>query len=219
MFRRFVSLTAILLGAEFAFAQTEAPPPNTEFRITKLETSLVDSPNFSVPGYDKRVRRPGKWLEIEVTFDWQPSRATESKYLDDLTVSYFVLLNNKSREFPKGTLLTGSVSHMSVSQGKDMKSVMYVAPKTLERFFDGKLPVNASQAVLGLGAEISVGGKVVAGFTTSGRGPDKERPWAWWDDESFKEKTSGALLNKNETPFASLAYDYHEVIKPTSSSP
>lgn len=195
------------------------PPPNTEFRITKIETSLVDSPNFTVAGYDKRVRRPGKWLEIEVTFEWQPRRASSTLYLDDLTVTYFVLLNNKSREFPNGTLLTGSVTHMSVSQGKDLKSVMYIAPKTLERFFQGKPPVNAPQAIQGAGAEISLGGTVVAGFTTSGRGPDRERPWAWWDEESFKEKTPGALLNKNETPFSALAYDYHEVIKPNSSNP
>lgn len=216
MLRTACSLALILAVAAAGpvFSQQEAPPPpNTEFRITSIDVSLVDSPNFNVSGYDKRVRRPGKWLEIEVAFDWQP-RLPEPKYLDDLTVTYFVWLNNKSREFPNGALLTGSVTHMSVSQGKGMRSVMYIAPKTLERFFDGKLPVNASQALQGVGAEISVGGNVVAGFTPSGRGPERERPWAWWDAEMFKDKISGALLNKSETPFAVLAYDYHEVVKP-----
>lgn len=199
-----------------AAQQDAASLPNTDFKISKIETTLQDSPSLAASGYDKRVRKPGKWLEIEVVFDWQP-RAAEPKYMDDLSVNYFVLLNNKSQEFPAGTLLVGKVDHVSVSQGKDMRSVMFVSPKVLDRFFGGKTPVNVAQAVAGAGAEITVGGTVVAGFATSGRGSDKSRPWAWWDEDAYKEsRTPGVLLNKSETPFAALAWDYYEAIKPGS---
>jgi len=215
-----VSVAAFVMLASLPLAaQQEAapPPPNTEFTITKIDTAFQNSPGTSGSGYDKRVRDTGQWLEVEVTFNWQP-RVLEPKYLDDLTISYFVLLKNPSKESPAGTLLVGKVEHINVAQGKDLKSVMYVSPKSLQRLFDGKIPVNVKQTVAGAGAELLLGGAVVAGFATDGRGADKARPWAWWDAEMFKDKKSGVLLNKLETPFAPLAWDYHEEIKSTPAT-
>jgi hypothetical protein len=193
--------------------QPAPPPPNTEFKISAIDVELEQTPNFSVGSYDKKVRKPGEWLEVEATFDWQP-RLADPKYLDGLTARYFVLLSNKSKDAPQGVLLSGEVNHVDVAQGKDLKSVMYVAPRALERLFDGKLPVNASQAVAGVGVELVMGGQVVAGFTTGGRGSDKERPWAWWDEPAFQKRATGILLDKSATPFAHLSADYHEPTKP-----
>lgn len=194
------ALTALLAASLPAGAQQ----PNTEFRITKIEPGFQESPNFTGPRYDKRGGRAKSWLEVEVTFDWQP-RLKEPKYVEELTVNYYILLNNPSQQFPKGTLLVGSVNLASIPQEKDMHTVVYVSPRTLERFFDGKVPANAQQAIVDVGVTMSKQGQVVA--TTSWKSKSGE----WWP--SFQQ-TPGFVLNKNETPFAPLAWDYYEAVKP-----
>lgn len=197
-----VALTAFLATCLSSFAQQ----PNTEFRIAKIEPTFVESPTYSGVRYDKRGVKPGSWLEVEVTFEWQP-KLKEPKYTEELTANFYILLNNKSQQFPKGALLVGSVNMMSVPQGKDLHTVVYVSPRTLERMFDGKVPANATQAVVDVGVTLSKQGQTVATTTWKGTGE-------WWT--SFQQ-TPGYVLNKNETPFAPLAWDYYEAIKPKGS--
>jgi hypothetical protein len=193
------ALTAILV----ATLPCSAQQPNTEFRVTKIEPTFVESPTYSGVRYDKRGAKPGSWLEVEVTFEWQP-RLKEPKYTEELTANFYILLNNKSQQFPKGALLVGSVNMMSVPQGKDLHTVVYVSPRTLARMFDGKMPVNAAQAVTDVGVTLSKQGQTVATTTWKGSGE-------WW---TSYQQTPGYVLNKNETPFAPLAWDYYEAIKP-----
>lgn len=181
-----------------------AQQPNTEFKITKIEPSLMESPTYSGVRYDKRGAKAGSWLEIEVTFDWQP-RAKEPKYTEELTANFYILLNNVSQPFPKGALLVGSVNLMSIPQGKNLHTVVYVSPRTLERMFDGNAPGTAAAAVNDIGVTLSKQGQVVA--TTSW----KSKTGEWWPSY---QQTPGYVLNKNETPFAPLAWDYYEAIKP-----
>lgn len=143
-------------------------------------------------------------MEIEVTFAWQPSPLPIDRYADDIVLDYYVLLSNKSATFPRGTLLTGEVTHMSVpAMQNDLKSVMYISPRTLERFFDGKIPSSATSAIIDIGVTISRQGQILAQRSL-------KSPGIWWPQY---QKTSGFLLNKNETPFASLNSDYYEAIK------
>lgn len=181
-----------------------AQQPNTEFKITKIEPAFIESPTYSGVRYDKRGAKAGSWLEVEVTFDWQP-RLKEPKYTEELTANFYILLNNKGQQFPAGALLVGSVNLVSIPQGKDLHTVVYVSPRTLERMFDGKAPVNAAQAVTDVGVTLSKQGAVVA--TTSWKSTSGE----WWPRI---QQTPGFVLNKNETPFAPLAWDYYEAIKP-----
>ncbi len=183
---------------------THAQQPNTEFQITKIEPAFVDSPNYTGPRYDKRGAKAKAWLEVEVTFDWQP-RLKEPKYTEELTANFYILLDNKSKDNPKGTLLAGAVNLASIPQEKGMHTVVYVSPRTLERFFDGKAPVSAAQAVTDIGVTMSKQGQVVASTSW------KSKSGEWWPQF---QQTPGFVLNKNETPFAPLAWDYYEAIKP-----
>ncbi len=183
-----------------------AQQASQEFQISNIEFALQESPNFSVSGYNKKVRKATPWLEVEVTFDWTP-RLAEPKYLDDLVINYYILLSNKTKDFPQGALLVGTVNHVSVTQGKDLRSVAYVSPRTLEKMFDGKLPVNVGQTVAGVGVTLTSGGNVVAERSTSGRGQ-------WW---TTYQPTQGLVLNKMETPFAPIAWDYYEPVKSRSA--
>ncbi|MBJ7327247.1 MAG: hypothetical protein JHC52_07870 [Chthoniobacterales bacterium] len=196
------TLLACALLASALSAQ--AQQANTDFKITKITPDLVTTADYtySFGPKNKKVAKNKDFLELEVSFDWQP-RSKDPAFLDDLTLNYYVLLNNKSKEHPQGTLLTGSVTHAAIPQGKGMNSVMYVSPRTLERFFDGKSPTTATAAVVDVGVTITKQGATVAEGSWKGRGQ-------WW---STLQQVTGYVLNKNETPFAPLAWDYYEAIK------
>lgn len=184
-----------------------AQQANTDFKITKITPDLLTTPeyNFTFGPKNKKVAKNKDWLEVEVSFDWTP-RDPKPEFLDELTLNYYILLNNKDRENPKGTLLTGSVTHVAIPQGKGMNSVMYISPRTLERFFQGKIPTTANGALIDAGVTISKQGQLVAEASWKGRGQ-------WW---SSLQQVTGYVLNKSETPFAPLAWDYYEAIKARS---
>ena len=177
---------------------------NTEFQIVRITPDLVTTPEYSISygPKNKKVPKNKDFIELEVSFDWQP-KAKLPQFLDDLTLNYYVLLNNKSKEYPKGTLLIGSVTHTAIPQAKGMNSVMYISPRTLERFFDGKAPSTVSSAIVDVGVTVTKQGQLVAEKSWKGKGQ-------WW---SSLEQVNGYVLNKNETPFAPLAWDYYEAIK------
>ena len=177
---------------------------NTEFQIVRITPDLVTTPEYSISygPKNKKVPKNKDFIELEVSFDWQP-KAKLPQFLDDLTLNYYILLNNKSKEYPKGTLLIGSVTHTAIPQAKGMNSVMYISPRTLERFFDGKAPSTVSSAIVDVGVTVTKQGQLVAEKSWKGKGQ-------WW---SSLEQVNGYVLNKNETPFAPLAWDYYEAIK------
>lgn len=198
------SLLAILF---FAGTAVQAQQLNTEFKVTKIVPTLQASPNYSGAGYDKRGAKPGSWLEVEVAFDWLP-KLRDPLYLDDVTVNYYILLNAVSKDAPKGVLLSGSVAHVNVAQGKDARSVMFVSPQAIAKFFAGKVPTNAAQAVQDVGITISKGGELVAEGSWKGKGQ-------WWTLPIYKA-APGFLLNKTQTPFAPLSWDYFQEVKPAN---
>lgn len=195
-------VTSFLLAAGTLSIATAQPAK--DFQILKITPDLATTPeyNFSYGPKNKKVQKNKDWLEVEVSFEWQP-RDQKPEFLDELTFNYFILLNNKSRENPGGTLLTGTVTHVAIPQAKGLNSVMYVSPRTLERFFEGKIPSTASSAITDVGVIITKQGQTVAEASWKGRGQ-------WW---SALQQVSGYVLNKNDTPFAPLAWDYYEAIK------
>jgi len=194
----------VAISAISAFGQA----PNTEFRVLNIQPQFLGSPTYGGVRYDKRGSRGKEWLEVEVTFEWQP-RLRDPKYADELTFNYYILLKNKSALYPQGTLLVGSVTHTSIPQERDMHSVVYISPRTLERFFDGRVPGNVDQALVDVGVTVTRQGQEVASASW------KSRSGSWWPQF---QQTPGFVLNKNETPFAPLAWDYYEAIKPRASS-
>ena len=176
--------------------------------VLNIQPQFLGSPAYGGVRYDKRGSRAKEWLEVEVTFEWQP-RLRDPKYADELTFNYFILLKNKSALYPQGTLLVGSVTHTSIPQERDMHSVVYVSPRTLERFFDGRVPGNVDQSLVDIGVTVTRQGQEVASTSW------KSRSGSWWPQ--FPQ-TPGFVLNKSETPFAPLAWDYYEAIKPRAST-
>lgn len=196
--------------AVLALTGASAQQANTDFQIIKITPDLITTPDYSynLGPQGKKVSKNKDWLEVEVSFDWQP-RDPKPDFLDELTFNYYILLNNKNRENPQGTLLTGSVTHVAIPQSKAMNSVMYVSPRILERFFEGKSPNTASAAVVDVGVTITKPGVTAPLAFSSWKGKGE-----WW---SPMTGTPNYVLNKNETPFAPLAWDYYEAIKARSA--
>ena len=194
----------IAMLAAFCAVTATAQAVDRDFAIVKITPDLVITPEYNVNfgPKNKRVAKNKEFLEVEVSFDWQP-KDKDAKFLDEITLNYYILLNNKSRENPDGTLLAGSVTHVAIPAAKALNSVMYVSPRTLERFFDGKMPTSASAAVTDIGVTITKQGQLVAEGSWKGRGQ-------WW---SAMQQVNGYVLNKNESPFAPLVWDYYEAIK------
>jgi len=205
-FRAIAATIILLLGSKAtAFSQNVQ-----EFKINEIKPNIVLTPNINFSLGSQKPARSKGWLEVEVSFNWNPRLATE-KFADDLVVNFYVLLANKNPVNPSGTLLVGQETLTSVpspqiaaNDGKtDLKTVMYASPRTLERFFDGKIPSSAAAAITDIGVTISRQGQLLAIKNLKGTG-------AWWPQY---QQTPGYLLNKSETPFAPLFWDYYEAVK------
>jgi hypothetical protein len=143
---------------------------------------------------------PSVWLEVETEFD-------AFQEFPELTFKYSLVLTGKQGTQPK--LLEGEVVHVDVAPGRERHSVMYIAPKTLNRLSDNKL--FSVSNIYGVYVEVSAGGQLIAFGQKSAKAPYENFAKA---RESFTEKLTDAFLNKGQTPFAPLFFDYHEAIKP-----
>lgn len=178
--------TALLFLAASAgslFAQA-----NGDYKIDKIAPAVIRTPDYQFQGDDRRTGRAEQWLELEVEFEAKP------EYTEELTFKYFVLINSK--------LLTGEVTHVSIPSGRDLRSVMYVSPRTLARLLAGKtLTANTIENVA---VQILNKGATVAEKSF------KEGAPQWY---TKMPQITGFVLNKNQTPFAPLYWDRYEAIK------
>jgi hypothetical protein len=179
-------LLILFLAPLRVHAQARGP---SDFQITKITKDLISTPQFVYSGAKQHpTNQRDRWLEVEVEFTAAP------QWTDELTFRYYILFNGK--------LLTGDVTHTNISAGRNNRSVMYVSPRTLARFSDNQpLTVNSFQNI----AVQIVQQGVVKDELSLTRSPPQ-----WF---ATIPQISGFLLNKNETPFAPLYWDYYEQIK------
>jgi len=184
----------------------------SEFTIKKIEPALVDTPQISAGTYRKQqtgAARPTPWLEVDVNFERDEVSKDASKFSDDLTVNFYILLNNAAISKDKqSTLLTGSTTIADVPYGKGMHTAAFVSPQTLARYFDGKAPINIQQAIIDAGVTISDSTGVVAISSFKSTEVAKQGK-GWWESEAGMIKVTGRVLEKSQTPFAPLAWDYY----------
>jgi len=201
MIRKFLPALALLAFACAARAQT------SPLKITNIEPTLEKSPDFNIGLGPQRKAPNADWLWVEVSFVYNPPNKNAPP-IDDLTFNYYILLNNRSKEAPAGTLLTGTITHTGVTPGNETKhSVALVSPQTLRRFFGGSSPASIAQVFQAIGVTLSVQGQLV-GELSIGKGKSIQ---GWW--QKFQQGPQGLVLSKDQTPFAPLFYDYFEAVK------
>ncbi len=181
-----MKIFSITAGALLALAlHASAQAPTGAIKLGKVQPAVVKTPEFSVKSGVEKRSKPGDWLEIEVEFD------TKGAEIEELTLEYTVQFENK--------LLEGQVTHVNIPVGREHYSVMYVAPRSLEKLTGGKTLTHGSIQNAWIIAKIK--GQIV-------------------DQAAFRkepipnlQKTPGMLLNKPETPFAPLYFDRYEATK------
>ncbi len=213
-------LTAVLVSVGVLISvsvRAQQPQLNSEITIQKIEPSFVDSPKISSPGYIKKSQgRAPKWLEIEVLFDRNASPHAP-KFADELTFNYYILLKNEAEsEDRKPTMLTGSVIHVHTPQEKGLHAVAYVNPRTLAKFFAGKVPVNVAQSLADYGVTVSGKDGLLAIHSMKPQGVKGDK--GWWSDASPYSAVPGKILSKDETPFGPFEWDYFEPVKSKSAN-
>jgi len=183
-----------------------------EFSIKKIDAAFVETPQISAGSYRKQqpgAARPVPWLEVDVNVERDEVSKEAAKFADDVTVNFYILLNNAALNADKQpTLLTGTTTISDVPFGKGMHVASFVSPQTIARYFDGKAPSTAQQAIVDVGVTISNATGVVA-ISSSKSTEVAKQGKGWWESESGMTKVSGRVLEKSQTPFAPLAWDYY----------
>ena len=190
--------TSPLLAALFLTVAglSHAHAANRPVDGVKVSFNLIGSPQIIGP-----TEPPAVWLEVETEFD-------AFQEFPELTFKYSLILTGKQGTPPR--LLEGEVVHVDVAPGRERHSVMYIAPKTLNRLSDNK--AFSINSIAGVYVEVSSGGQLIAFGQKSAKLTYENFAKA---RESLTDKLTDALLNKGQTPFAPLFFDYHEAIKPS----
>ncbi len=180
-----LSLAAGLGLLLHASAQTMVAPGSV--KLGKVQPAMQKTPEYNLTSGPQKRSKPADWLEVEVEYE------TKAEEIDELTFTYTIMIARK--------LVTGQVTHINIPKGQHF-SVMYMAPRTLEK-------LNGGKALTGSSIEN-------VWVTVERQGMKLALP------ESFKPgaipnlpQLTGLVLNKDETPFAPLFYDRYEPIKKT----
>jgi len=188
------TLVALSLLA-FAVSGLTARAQNADFTIKKVDVEFVPTPDYQVNGNPIRpTGQPKKWAKVDVVFDAVPD------YSEAVTINYYVLLGEH--------LMVGHVDHINVARGRDLHSVMFISPQALDRITKGNRALNKTSFV-------NIAATVGSGPTMSISNLKPGARGEWWSAPGMKPE-EGLLLNKIETPFAALGWDYYEATKPAS---
>ena len=194
---------SITLGA-FIVALSVGSASGQAAKVLGDKPTFDDIPSPEFGGVKNKAFKPKDWLEIEtkLTISLSPEPAT--KTCDKITVKWYIAVKNAEKP---GTFLlfTKDIDYVNVPVSEEVYCSVYLSPSSIKRLtgFDRA----GKSAVEYVGYEVLINGEKVAQETSKGKP-------GWWNAASDKISRSDKvpLLNKTETPFASMWWDrYAEV--------
>lgn len=191
-----MSMSALLLQPGALAQEAGARDPSTFISVRSVRFDAISTPDFQYNVRGVSTRRDGRrdWLQLSTEFD------QDLPWLDELTITYYVVLNADERNFPTGAplvnMFTGSVTYQNIRRGRH-RSTMFLDPNTLERF--GR---PSAVAVVYNVQGRPAGGSVQPQATAESR---------WWTTQT---PHSIRLLNRSETPWALIEIEQFQTIKP-----
>jgi hypothetical protein len=176
---------AAVAGREGAvIRKMEATGPNAKVRTPEFKNDAIE-PQTQIQVQD----RDRDWARIAVQYD------TDAEWTDELEFRYMVLVKNtKTSAF---TMLPATVTYIDVPRKKGHTSTVFLRPTTLERYGN----------VEWAGVKVYLKGKDTP--VAVAQMPDDQRPWTL-----NCPSLPGVLLNRDQTPFALVAIDNYETVKP-----
>jgi len=182
-----------IFGLIMATAPAVFSQGSPSFEIKDIRQQPVNAPTYGGTG-ELGGRPPTlwqKWLKIEVQFESRP------EWADDVQIKYYVLLNDRGEE----KVFVGEVTHVNVAKGGQHYSAMFMNPNSWKRYGGGPVAV--------VTARVFYKGAVVSTRTEA---QGKSVPASWWEKYTL---IGGCLLPPQETPWAPLADERFEAVKPT----
>ena len=203
-----ISVAAVLALAGFPLGTATAQTP--KLNADKPTFEDLQSPQFSTPGKQKNFK-PKDWLEVEAKINIAGGAASKGKVCERLLVKWYIAVKNPERA-SYFLLLTKDIEYMNIPYDEDLRVSVYLSPISIKRLTGTDRP--GKNSVEAVGYEVLVNGVKVAEETSSGR-----FKVGWWNNpgEKVSKNDTVPLLNKNETPFRAMWWDYYaEVSEPRS---
>jgi hypothetical protein len=200
---RFSFFSSLAVSAFFVFSQSTASAQAYKVEPAKPSFDDLSSPDFNV-GKQKDFK-PKDWLEIESSFKIQMSPEPPSKTAERVMIKWYVAIEHPDKKNAY-LLLTKEITHVNVPLNEDVFSSVYLSPASIKRI-TGRDRAGKSVVYL-VGYEVLINGEKVAQESSKGQA-------GWWNTASDKISRSDTvpLLNKAETPFASMWWDrYAEIL-------
>lgn len=206
-FRNIVLATASLLCAAFpALAQQRGGGPAgtnpNEFKIIKLSDLKGGESRQKLRALSGASAKAKEWGIFDATF------ATAPDWIDEMVVSYTVMLLNPKADAKKGeipiSLFQATVEYSDIEKGKNHKVGVVLPPAALLRYGDP----------IGFAVQFSIGGQEIAAQGV-GDGILKNRE-NWWEDSQILDspkvqKREGYLIDRMKSPFQLVDIDSYEV--------
>jgi len=163
--------------------------------IRKMESTgpntRVKTPKFNNDANEPQAKAEN-WARISVQYE------TDVEWTDALEFRYMVLVKHpKTSAF---SMFPVAVTYIDIPKGKRHTSTVFLRPNTLKRYGN----------VEWAGVKIYLKGKDTP--VAVAQMPNDPRPWT----AKLPKLTTknGVLLNRDQTPFAQVAIDNYETIKP-----
>ncbi|MGJ8673099.1 Amuc_1102 family pilus-like protein [Rubritalea sp.] len=152
--------------------------------------------------------KPKDWLEAEVNVKVEMPRSYPHKFVDSVTVKWFVAIDNPDG---KGVLLLEKeVEYVNFPVGEDVYSSVYLSPAAILRLSGSD---RANKGIIkAIGGEVLVNGTSLP--DDKGRYFSDGEKMGWWTSGSLSRYDRVPLLSKDETPFKFLWWDRYAEIKP-----
>ena len=190
--------------AAFIVALSVGSAPGQAAKVLGDKPTFDDIPSPEFGGVKNKAFKPKDWLEIETKLNISLSPEPATKTCDKITVKWYIAVKNAEKS---GTFLlfTKDIDYVNVPVSEEVYCSVYLSPSSIKRLtgFDRA----GKSAVEYVGYEVLINGEKVAQETSKGKP-------GWWNAASDKISRSDKvpLLNKTETPFASMWWDrYAEV--------
>ncbi len=200
---RFSLLSAAVLAVFCILFQSTASAQAYKVESSKPVFDDLSSPDFNIS--KQKSFKPKDWLEIEASFKIQISPEPPSKTAERVMVKWYVAVEHPDKKNAY-LLLTKEITHVNVPLNEDIFSSVYLSPASIMRITGRD---RAGKSVVNLvGYEVLINGEKVAQETSKSQA-------GWWNTASDKISRSDTvpLLNKSETPFASIWWDrYAEIL-------
>lgn len=203
---RFTLLSAVACATLSFFTNSTASAQDFKVEANEPQFDDFQSPQFS--GGKQKKFDPKDWLDIEASFTLMMKPEPPSKTAERILVKWYVAVKHPEK---RGALLllTKDITHVNIPLNEEIFTSVYLSPASIKRLTGNDRA--GKGAVEYVGYEILVNGVKVAQKTSK----EVKGQTDWWNIASATISRSDTvpLLNKMETPFASMWWDrYAEIL-------